>query len=101
MRTLRPQAHDLSFTVELVSVGSLGHVTFTGHNQEAHSLHVFTLNGRHLASVNTSHRVTGERSKIYCHESRPLFGPFLEESVFPLEMANTCKKILNPKIANR
>ena len=33
MRTLRPQAHDLSFTVELVSVGSLGHVIFTGHNQ--------------------------------------------------------------------
>ena len=64
MRTLRPQAHDLSFTVELVSVGSLGHVTFTGHNQEAHSLHVFTLNGRHLASVNTSHRVTGETSKV-------------------------------------
>ena len=60
MRTLRPQAHDLSFTVELVSVGCLGHLTFTGHNQECHSLHVFTLNGRHLASVNTSHRVTGE-----------------------------------------
>ena len=81
MRTLRPQAHDLSFTVELVSVGSLGHVTFTGHNQEAHSLHVFTLNGRHLASVNTSHRVTGERSKIYCHESRPTLVKKIQKSL--------------------
>ena len=65
MRTLRPAAHDISFTVELVSVGNLGHVMFTGHNQESHSLHVFTLNGRHLSSVNVSHRVTGEcRSQI-------------------------------------
>ena len=59
MRTLRPAAHDLSFTVELVTVSGRGHVIFTGHNQEAHSLHVFTLNGRHLASASVSHRITG------------------------------------------
>ena len=60
MRTIRPAAHDLSFTVELLNVSYQGHVIFSGHNQENHSLHVFTLNGRHLASVNLSHRVTGQ-----------------------------------------
>ena len=60
MRTIRPAAHDLSFTVELLNVSYQGHVIFTGHNQENHSLHVFTLNGRHLASTNLSHRVTGQ-----------------------------------------
>ena len=59
MRTIRPPAHDLSFTVELLNVSYQGHVIFTGHNQENHSLHVFTLNGRHLASANLTHRVTG------------------------------------------
>merc|ERR1712211_25695 len=59
MRTLSPASHDLSFTVGMVSVGYQGHVVFTGHNQESHSLHVFTLNGRHIGSVNISHRVTG------------------------------------------
>ena len=59
MRTLRPAAHELSFRVELVSVGHQGHVLFTGHNQESHSLHVFTLSGRHLSSVSVSHRITG------------------------------------------
>ena len=60
MRTIRPAAHDISFTVELLNVSYQGHVIFSGHNQENHSLHVFTLNGRHLASVNLSHRVTGQ-----------------------------------------
>ena len=60
MRTIRPAAHDLSFTVELLNVSYQGHVIFTGHNQENHSLHVFTLNGRHLASANLTHRVTGQ-----------------------------------------
>jgi len=65
MRTIRPAAHDLSFTVELLNVSYQGHVIFTGHNQENHSLHVFTLNGRHLASANLTHRVTGLLS---CHD---------------------------------
>ena len=62
LRTLRPASHDLSFTVELVSVGYQGHLVFTGHNSESHSLHVFTLNGRHIGSVNLAHRVTGDNS---------------------------------------
>ena len=50
MRTIRPPAHDLSFTVELLNVSYQGHVIFTGHDKASHSLHVFTLNGRHLVS---------------------------------------------------
>ena len=64
MRTIRPAAHDLSFTVELLNVSYQGHVIFTGHNQENHSLHVFTLNGRHLASANLTHRVTGQSTPV-------------------------------------
>ena len=35
-------------------------------------------------------------------ETRPLLGHFLKKSVFfPLEMSNTCKNFLNPKIAEK
>ena len=30
-----------------------------GHTSETHSVHVYTLNGRHLASADIQHRVTG------------------------------------------
>lgn len=59
LRTLRPPGHEPDFTVEQLVFSSQGHTVFTGHNQHQHSLHVFTLNGRHLASVEVSHRVTG------------------------------------------
>ena len=75
MRTIRPAAHDLSFTVELLNVSYQGHVIFTGHNQEHHSLHVFTLNGRHLASTNLTHRVTGKLLQLVCQYSRSTLTP--------------------------
>ena len=59
MRTLRSASHSLSFTVEQVTMSIMGHVIFTGHDQLSHSLHVFTMNGRHLASTDISHRITG------------------------------------------
>ena len=31
----------------------------SGHTPDKHSLHVFTLNGRHLGSADVSHRITG------------------------------------------
>jgi len=59
LRTLRPSTHEPTFTVEQLTLSYQGHVIFTGHDKASHSLHVFTLNGRHLSSVTTSHRVTG------------------------------------------
>jgi len=59
LKTLRPPGHEPDFTVEHLVLSSQGHTVFTGHNGHQHSLHVFTLNGRHLASVEVSHRVTG------------------------------------------
>jgi hypothetical protein len=32
---------------------------YLGHTPEKHSIHVFTLNGRHLGSADVSHRITG------------------------------------------
>ena len=59
LKTLRPPSYDPTFTIEQLTLSHQGHTIFTGHNKDSHSLHVFTLNGRHLSSVNISHRITG------------------------------------------
>ena len=38
---------------------SLFFLCTVGHTSETHSVHVYTLNGRHLASADIQHRVTG------------------------------------------
>ena len=59
LKTLRPPSHEPSFTVEQLTISYQGHVIFTGHDKNHHSMHVFTLNGRHLGSEKISHRITG------------------------------------------
>jgi len=59
MRTLRPSHDPGVYTVEHLTISYQGHVVFTGHTPSRHSLHVFTLNGRFLASCIVSHRITG------------------------------------------
>jgi len=59
MRTLRPAGVDIHYTIDLLHLSYQGHVIFTGHTHEDHSVHVYTLNGRHLSSADITHRVTG------------------------------------------
>ena len=43
-----------------------------------------------------------KKTMYFFSETRPLLGHFLKKSVFfPLEMSNTCKNFLNPKIAEK
>jgi len=59
MRTLKPRDVDVNYAIDMLTLSYQGHVIYTGHTSETHSLHVYTLNGRHLASTTISHRVTG------------------------------------------
>ena len=42
-----------------MALSSQGHVVFSGHNAEQHSVHAFSMSGRHLASTTAQHRLTG------------------------------------------
>ena len=46
------------FTVAQVHLSYQGHVVFSGHGKQVHSIHTFTINGHHLHSSPIGHRIT-------------------------------------------
>ena len=46
------------FTVAQLQLSYQGHVVFTGHGKQVHSIQTFTMNGHHLHSSPVGHRIT-------------------------------------------
>ena len=46
------------FTVAQLQLSYQGHVVFSGHGKQVHSIHTFTINGHHLHSSPVGHRIT-------------------------------------------
>ena len=46
------------FTVAQLQLSYQGHVVFSGHGKQVHSIHTFTINGHHLHSSSVGHRIT-------------------------------------------
>ena len=57
MRTISPR-NSSNFTVSHLKLSYQGHLVFSGHSKEVHSLHTFTVNGHELHSASVAHRIT-------------------------------------------
>ena len=57
------------FTVAQLQLSYQGHVVFSGHGKQVHSIHTFSVNGHHLHSSPVGHRITSlivEDDYIFC-----------------------------------
>lgn len=57
------------FTVAQLQLSYQGHVVFSGHGKQVHSIHTFTINGHHLHSSPIGHRITSlivQEDFIFC-----------------------------------
>ena len=57
------------FTVAQLQLSYQGHVVFSGHGKQVHSIHTFSINGHHLHSSPVGHRITSlivEDDYIFC-----------------------------------
>lgn len=58
MRTLIPPDPGFYFTISHLAISSQGQIVFAGHSKDVHSIHVYSLNGRWLASEAVPHRIS-------------------------------------------
>lgn len=58
LRTLIPPDPGFYFTISHLAVSTQGQIVFSGHSRDVHSIHVYSLNGRWLASEAVLHRIS-------------------------------------------
>jgi WD40 repeat protein len=58
LRTLIPPDPGFYFTISHLGLSGQGQMVFSGHSRDVHSIHVYSLNGRWLASEAVAHRIS-------------------------------------------
>ena len=58
LRSLKPPRSEANFVVGKLALSSQGHIVIGGHSRDIHSVHVYTINGRYLHSLEIFHRTT-------------------------------------------